>query len=163
MDANVRKYVGVGLGALVAAGATVTLCYQALAQGEGALQRQPRRPGEVRLQGAPPAQPVQPGAEDFAQGFGGAPEGGFGGGGLGPGPGGPGGPGFGPGMGMMMAPTSMTANANTVFVLRGNTLLAYDAGSLRLKASTELPVPEGRGFGRPGGFGGNGPRRPGND
>lgn len=164
MDSNTRKYVGVGLGALVAASATVTLCYQALAQGETAQAGQPRRPGVNRPQAGSPA---QPGSEDFAQVPGGGGEGGFGGGGFGGveggfGRGGFGGPGPHPGKAMMMGTTSMTANANTVFVLRGNTLLAYDASSLKLKATAELPMPDGHGHGGRGGFGGGGPQRPGN-
>lgn len=174
MSSNIRKYFGVGLGALVLSGATVTLCYQALAQGESAQQQpgQPRRPGAARPQA--PGQPGEP-QDGFGGpgGFGGGPGGG-GRGGFGGGPGGPGGfggPG-GPGMGMMMGGgASMTANATTVFVMRGNQLLAFDAGTLRLKAQTELPMPQPPGgFGGPNGFGGPGgpdprgggrPQRPG--
>ena len=51
----------------------------------------------------------------------------------------------------------MTATPSTVFVLRGSTLYAFDAGTLKLKAKTELPAPEfGPQGGGPGGFGGPG-------
>jgi hypothetical protein len=48
-------------------------------------------------------------------------------------------------------PISMTANGNTVYILRGNHVYALDARTLKLNAETELP--------RPAGFGGGGNRR----
>jgi hypothetical protein len=44
--------------------------------------------------------------------------------------------------GPMMGGPVMTANANAVYVLRGNTLFAFEARSLRLLAREELPMPE---------------------
>jgi hypothetical protein len=129
---KLRRNLGLGLGTLALVGATVAVSQRALAQNE-----RPQR-GE-------------------GGGFGG---GGFGGGGGAFG--GPGGGGMGGGFPGMMGGSSMTANQTTVFVLRGNQLLAYDAASLRLKAQAELPMPAGGPGGgrgpREGGFGGGGGR-----
>jgi hypothetical protein len=59
-------------------------------------------------------------------------------------------------MGMMMGggPATLTATEHTVYVLRGNTLYAFNAQTLKPTAQVELPMPQ---FG-PGGNGG-GPRR----
>ena len=66
------------------------------------------------------------------------------------GPGGPGGfrPGF-PGGPM----PQMVATTTRVYILRGRTLYAFDAGSLKLVAQTEVPEPQG-------GPGGPPPRAP---
>jgi hypothetical protein len=52
---------------------------------------------------------------------------------------------------------TMTATGTAVYILRGNQLLAYDAKTLSLIKSVELPMPEGRGPGGPGGPGFGGP------
>lgn len=135
--------IGVAVATLSIAAATLAVMHSAEAQGGQPGQRGPR--GGFP-QGGPQGQ--APG-DDFGP-VGGA----FGG------PGGPGGPGP---QGMMPGgrpgPT-MAANSTRVFVLRGNTLLAFDASSLRLVSQAELPRPNGQqGPEGPGGFGreGRGP------
>ena len=61
-----------------------------------------------------------------------------------PPPGGFGGPGgFRPGGGFMMGGGgSIAATTNRVYVLRGNTLYAIDAATLKVLGSTELPPPQ---------------------
>src|SRR5437773_6504613 len=80
----------------------------------------------------------------------------------------PGGPGFQPGFGggmpgmmpgMMMGGGAMAATGSRVYVLRGNTVYAMDAASLRVVATGELPAPR-FGPGGPGGFRGQ-PGQPG--
>lgn len=138
---HARQWATLGLGALTLTAATFALSTRSFAQGAG----RPRRDPEVRRQDRPEIVPGQapPGAP------GGLPGGGFGGGGVGGFPGDP----FsgGPPMMPMMGGTQMTATSSTVFVLRGNTLYAFDAGTLRLKAKTQLPAPEPPGPGDPGG------------
>lgn len=117
---------------------------------------------EASAQGGPGGQGGQGG--QFGPGGQGGP--GFGGPGFGgPGFGGPGGPGF-PGMmpGMGMGPgTVLAANNSRLFVLRGNTVFAYDAATLKMVGHTDLPTPQGGPDGRgpdgrgPGGRGGNRP------
>ena len=124
--------IGVVVACVSLAAATLAVVHDAAAQGGAAGQRAPR--GGFP-QGGPQGQ--APG-DDFGPVGGGA----FGGPG---GPGGQGGPGgFGP-QGMMPGrPGSMlAANSTRVFVLRGNTLLAFDANSLRLVSQTQLPQPTG--------------------
>jgi hypothetical protein len=144
-----KQRLGMGIGALVLAGGTLALTGHSLtAQAsddaqEGGAQRQ-----------------IQPGQPGFGPG---AP-GGLGGGGFGPGgpgfggPGGPGGPG-----GMMMGGggggAQMTATATGVYVLRGNTLYAFDPRTLKLAAKSDVPMPEPR-FGPQGRPGGEGAPRP---
>lgn len=159
---KLQRWMGLGLGALALSGMTMAVTCKAMAEGERPLQA----PDEAQAE-----RPQPPGE---GGGFGGGPggPGGFGGpggpggrGGFGGGPGGPGGP---PPF-MMGGGASMTANATTVYVLRGNTIIALDAKTLRQTAKAELPPmefgpggPGGPGGGRPGrpGFGG-GPGRPG--
>lgn len=82
------------------------------------------------------------------------PEGGFGGGGFG----GPGMPGMPPQAMAMLAGmmggagggAEMAVAEGTVYVLRGNNLVALDARTLKIRAEAELPHPQGgMGFGRP--------------
>lgn len=146
---ELRRWLGLVLGASALGIGIATVSHQALAQGN-----QPRRPEGGR---PGPGQPGFPPGEGDGGGFGGR----FGGGGFG----GPMGPGMGM-MGMMGGGASLTANQNTVYVLRGNQLLAFEANTLKLKAQAELPMPHppgGGGFGG-GGFGGErgrGERAPG--
>ncbi len=149
----VAGVAGLTLGAAMLAGGTLAISVQAMAQDSStrlAQQQQQQRPG------LPQAQQGQQG------GFGG-----FGGPGGPGGPGGFGGPGFG-GPGMMMGGggggASVTATPDSVYVLRGNSLYAFDSRTLKLRAQAELPRPEmrpgGQGFpGQSGGF----PQRPGGD
>lgn len=67
-----------------------------------------------------------------------------------PGGGFPGGGRF--GGGMMMMPV-MTATDKYVYILRGNTLYQFDAGSLTLVKQADLPRPAGGPGRRPGGDG----------
>jgi hypothetical protein len=133
---ELHRWLGLVLGAGALGIGIATISHQALAQGN-----QPRRPEDRPGAG----QPGFPPGEGEGGGFGGR----FGGGGFG----GPMRPGMGM-MGMMGGGASMTANQNTVYVLRGNQLLAFDANSLKLKAQAELPMPHPPGGG--GGFGGGG-------
>lgn len=147
----------VGAGAILAAAALTTdnaLTRAAMAQDQ---------PQRLAQRGNRPGVPADPGG--FPGGGGGAEFGGPGGGRPG------GGPGFGPPMGMGMGMgggATMTANTTSVFVLRGNTLYAFDARTLKMTGQANLPQPEfgpggpGGGFGGPGGPGGGfGGGRPG--
>lgn len=151
---STRRWATLGLGVLALAGGTFALASRSLAQAEGQPRPEGRRDGEVRRTGPRDGEVRREGPRDpgglrpegqpgFQPGF----PGGF-----------PGGPGMGP-MGPMMGAPTMTATATTVYVLRGNTLFAFDANTLRLKARTELPAPEFRpgGPGGPGGGFGGGP------
>jgi len=135
----VQRWLGLGVGAAALAGLTASISYYAFAQapdGPGRTVVAQRRPGGLDAQAQPgqPGEPRRPGAPPF----------------------GPGGPQFGPGgpmMGgpMMMGGASMTATSTAVYVMRGNTLYAFDANTLKLKARAELPDGPPGGF-RPGGF-----------
>lgn len=148
---NARKMLGVGLAAMVLAGTTALVGQRALAGETKTLDAQEEaqaRPRTPRQPGAAPGEPPFGGPGDF-QGPGGPR--GFGGpGGLGA-PGGPGGP-------PLLGGPTMTATTQAVYILRGNQLLAYDAKSLNLIKSVELPHPE---MGPGGPEGARGPRRPG--
>jgi hypothetical protein len=152
MRDTVRRWMGLGLGAVLLAGGTIAFSLNSFARAD---------------QG-----------EDSAQFGGGGQQFGGGGGGFGGGPGGgPGGPGdpggrggrFGPGMmggaGMMGGGggASMTATSTAVYVLRGNTLYSFDARTLRPIAKADLPMPEGRPGGGPGGRPGGAPGAPGGE
>ncbi len=158
-SSRIQRWVGAGVGAAVLAGTTMAVSYYAFAQGTER-EGQPRpergqRPGQRPERGQFPGGPEGgqfPGGPG-GPGFPGAP-GGFAGG-----PGGPGGPGFGPPMGMGPGGgRQLTATPNGVYVLRGNTLYAFDARTLKLTGQAELPRPE---FGPGGPMGPGGPGGPG--
>lgn len=144
VENSARRWAALGLGALTLAGATFVFSTRGMAQGDlPRREGEVRRDGEVRREGGD-LRRDQPGPRPEGRpGFNGPP-GGF-----------PGGPPM--GMGPMMGGPVMTATPTTVYVLRGNSLFAFDAQTLRLKARTELPPPE---FG-PGGPGFPGGPRPG--
>jgi hypothetical protein len=143
---QLQRGLGLGLGAVILTGLTMAVSYHALAQGqkgaEGAqtaANRRPRRAAQAsQLAQFRPQQPGQPpngGPDD--QGFGPPP--------------------MGPPMG---GPPAMTATQNSVYVLRGNTLYALDARTLKITAQADLPMPQrGPGGADNGGFRPN--RRPG--
>lgn len=134
VNEELRRWLGLVLGAGALGIGIATISHQAMAQGTQPRRGDDARPGAER--------PGAPRGEGEGGGFGGR----FGGGGFG----GPMGPGM---MGMMGGGATLTANQSTVFVLRGNRLFAYDANNLRLRAQAEIPMPQPRGE---GGFGGGG-------
>ncbi|MBS1707014.1 MAG: hypothetical protein JST40_14205 [Armatimonadetes bacterium] len=78
---------------------------------------------------------------------------------------GPGRPGMAPGMqggGMMMGGggAQMVADGGNLFILRGNEVIKINESNLKVVGTTQLPVPQGRFNGQPGGFGGGAPTRP---
>lgn len=159
-----RSLAMFGLGAAALAGASMMITHRAMAADTKVAST---KTAEVRLAqnfGGRPGQPGRPGAPGQPP-----PPGGFEGGeGFQGGPGGPGGPGgFGGPPHMMMGggPATVSATQSAVYVLRGNTLYAFNAQTLKPTAQVELPRPQG-GPGGPGGPGGaNSGRlpRPGNN
>lgn len=122
---TLNRWLGMGLGALVVAGATLALSHQTAAQQADASDRDTATLGQLafRPQVGGGGQ-AQPGRRPF-------------GGNEQP---------MGPGPGMMPMPfggggAQLTATATTVYVLRGNTLLAFDARTLKPVAQAELPPP----------------------
>ena len=154
MESRLRTWTTVGLvAATVGTAGVLTLWKPARAE-----QAPATPPLEAQFGG-----PV-PGEAGGGGGFGG---GGFGGGGAVGGPGFPGGCPGGPGFALAGGGgQQMTVTGSTVYVLRGNQLLSFDARTLKLIAQAELPAPRppqfqpgGPGFpgaGGQGGFGGGG-------
>jgi len=145
---NWKRWVGMGIGALALAGGTLALTSHNLtAQADENTQEGGPRP-QIRQPGEPPA--FQGGGQPGQPGFGGPPGGGFGG---------P--PGGGRGFGGFGGGSQLTATPTGVYVLRGNTLYAYDPRTLKLAAKADLPD-DGPRFGPQGGPGQPGqPPRPG--
>ena len=139
---KLQRWAGVAAGGALVAGITLAVGHQSLAQ----QQRARAEASLVAAQAAAPqdafaqAQPEVQQPPEAAQ-----PQPGF--------PGQPGGPGPGFPFPMFGGGGAMAANQNHVYVLRGNTVYALDAGTLKVTAQSQLPGGPMMG---PGGFGGGG-------
>lgn len=167
VSGKIRTITLFGLGTFTLVGASMTITHRALAADTKATSSK----AEVQVaQGGPgnfgrgggrggrflaPGQPPLPGGFEGGAGF----QGGPGGPGGPDGPGGPGGFGGPPPMGMGGGPATVTATQSAVYVLRGNTLYAFNAQTLKPIAQVELPRPTGGPGGR-GGAGANSGRLP---